>query len=163
MIRTPLLCLAIASTLVAQGPGWRLNRGRGWRQQGPVLTQLHQIRVERIQQALGIPEDRARAMADRWQAFDRDYMERHRQMRRVKLQVGDILVAPGSDTEKDARLRPILQQYLALRRQQHEQRQAFEGELMHGLTPLQQGRLVLLMDDLQRSLREALVDLRAGD
>ena len=52
----------------------------GWRQ-GPVLIQLHQIRTQRIQQTLGVSEDRARAIADRWTRFDQDSMERHRQMR----------------------------------------------------------------------------------
>ncbi|WP_005033737.1 hypothetical protein [Holophaga foetida] len=163
MIR-PLLCLVLASTLGAQGgPGMGGGRrGMGWRQ-GPVLIQLHQIRTQRIQQTLGVSEDRARAIADRWTRFDQDSMERHRQMRQLKQQLNGVLLGPGSEDEKNTRLKPLIQQFVILRRQQHDLRQSFESEIMNALTSVQQARMVILVDELQKSLREALKEGRSGE
>nr|WP_320131583.1 hypothetical protein [uncultured Holophaga sp.] len=160
MIRTTLLCLCIASSLPAQhGPGWRGGRTMGMRQ-GPILTQLYSMRVERIQQSLGVSAEQARIMADRWSRFDRDFLAKNRQARLLRAQINDIVVGPGGDPEKNTLLRPLIHQYTVLRREQHDLRDDFERDLLNGLTPLQQGRLVFLVDDIQRSLRQALADSR---
>ena len=163
MIR-PLLCLILASTLGAQGgPGMGGGRRRmGWHQ-GPILTQLHQIRTQRIQQSLGVSEERAKSIADRWSRFDQESLDRHHQLRQLKQQLNGILLGPGSDEEKNAKLKPLIQQFVTLRRQQHDLRQGFENEIMTSLTPAQQGRLVILVDELQKTLREALKEGHSGE
>jgi len=102
-------------------------------------------------------------MADRWGQFDREALERHRELRQIKQQINGILVGPGSDGEKSAKLRPLLDQFTRLRTQQQEKRQAFESEIVAPLTPVQRARMVFLVEDLQKSLREALREGRSGE
>jgi len=158
MIR-PLFCLLLAASLSAQGgPG--MGRGH-FRSQ--LMNQLSQIRAQRIQQTLGIPHDQARDIAERWGRFDQELMERQRQIRHLRLQVNGVLLGPGSDDEKNARLRPLLAQFSSLRRQQHDLRLSFESEIMGSLPPVQQARLIILVEDLQKNLREAVRSGRRGE
>jgi len=159
----PLFCLLLACTLGAQnGPGMGGRWGMG-HHQGPIMSQLRQIRIQRIQQTLGVSEDRARAIADRWGQYDQESMERHQQMRQLRQQLNGVLLGPGNDEGKSAKLKPLIQQFVTVRRQQLDLRQGFEGEIMHSLSPAQQARLIILVDDLQKSLKEALKEGRGGE
>ena len=46
--------------------------------QGFLGHRLRQIRMSRIQEVLNLSEDRARAIAARWERYDREFMERAR-------------------------------------------------------------------------------------
>jgi hypothetical protein len=128
-----------------------------------LMTQLLQMRTTRIQQTLGLPADKARAIAERWGRYDRDVMERIHQMGPIRTQCEEILRSPASEDEKNTRLKPLLDQYLALRSRQQEARQRFEEDIRSGLGSAQQVRLMLLVEELQRNLRESLREtLREG-
>jgi hypothetical protein len=149
----PLLILALSTTLLAQ-PGPRPSPD------GPILTQFFQIRSARIQQSLGLPEDRARVLAERWGRWDREVMDRLRQMNEVRGQFKQVLLASVSEEEKNARLKPLLERFLDLRRQQEDAKRRFEEEILVGLTPAQKVRLIVLVEDLQPKLRDLLRESR---
>jgi hypothetical protein len=149
----PLLILALSTTLLAQ-PSPRPSLD------GPILTQFFQIRCARIQQSLGLPEDRARVLADRWGRWDREVMDRLRQINEVRGQFNQVLLGVVSEEEKNARLKPLLERFLELRRQQEDAKRRFEEEILVGLTPAQKVRLIVLMEDLQPKLRGLLRESR---
>ena len=158
------LMFALPAALLAQEPNQPPNPGfsPGGAQEGRIMAQFYQMRVGRIQQALGLSEDRARALAERWGRWDRDFIDRARQMMQLRAQFNQVLVGPGSEDEKGARVKPLVDQYLALRQQQEEAKRRFEGEILQTLTPTQQARMILLVDEIQTRIRETLRDARRG-
>ena len=155
-MRLILLTAFAVLPLVAQGPPPE-RPGRGRRHGGQaMLERLHQLRLERLQQSMHLPEDTARALVDRWTAFDRESMERMRQIRHLHRRFEEILQGPGSDEDKNGRLRPLLEQFFTLRRQQMDLKHRFEEETRTLLQPAQQVRFILLMEDFQKDLRETL-------
>ena len=170
MFRSAILLLLPTLVLPAQGrlrgerprPFLMRREGRQDFKRDGIMGRLHQMRMNRIQQSLGVPEDKARAIADRWSQFDLDSMDRRQDMRRLREQVNAILVGSGSEDEKNTRLRPLLDQLAARQKQQQEARQVFEADIRAGLTPAQQGRFILLTEEFQRSMLEALAEQRQG-
>lgn len=124
------------------------------------MARLFQWRVNRIQGVLGVPEDRARLMAEKWGRWDREHMDRGQQTAELRKQFHQILMGPESEDEKNARLKPVMDQYMGLRRAQEAGRKQFEEEIRAGLAPAQQARLILVMEEIQQRLREGLKDAR---
>jgi hypothetical protein len=153
-----LLMFALAATLSAQQeppPGRAATEGH-------ILAQFYQLRVARIQQSLGLPEDRARAMAERWGRWDRDLMERGRQMMQLRAQFNQVLLGAGTEDEKSTKVKPLIDQFLDLRQQQEDAKHRFEAEILKSLTPAQQARMIILVEDIQSRIRETLRDARRG-
>ncbi len=157
-----MLCTTLLLTvpaLIQGGPGNPHPEPPGMKP-GPardrVMARISQIRAERLQQSLGLPEDKAKAIAARWQQLDLDGMDYRQRMRQIRQRVNDTLMGPGSEEDKNAKLRPMLEEHTNLRARQHNSRQKFEDEIRASLTPAQQGRLILLMEDLQHTIQEAL-------
>jgi hypothetical protein len=125
-----------------------------------IMAMLHQMRVARLQQSLGLSEDRAKAMAERWSRWDREFMERGRQMQLLRAQFNGILIGPGSEEEKGTRLKPLVEQFLGLRQQQDDAKRRFETEILQPLGPAQQARMILLVEDIQAKIRETLRENR---
>lgn len=170
MFRSAFLLFLPALVLPAQGrvrgerprPFLMRREGRHDFKRDGIMARLHQMRMNRIQKSLGVPEDKARILADRWSQFDRDSMDRRQDMRRLREQVNAILVGSGSEDEKNTRLRPLIDQLAARQKQQQEARQVFEADIRATLTPAQQGRFILLTEEFQRSMQEALAEQRHG-
>jgi len=155
-----LLIPFLATSLAAQqGPGAGPQPGRAF-QEGQLLAQFYELRVNRIRQSLGLPEDRARALAERWGGWDREFMERGRQMVQLRAQFNQLLLGPGSEDEKNAKARPLLDRFMELRRQQEEGKRRFEADILQGLPPAQQVRMILLVEDIQGRIRETLREAR---
>ena len=129
-------------------------------QEGQIMAQFFQLRVGRIQQSLGLPDDRARALAERWGRWDRDFIDRGRQMLQVRGQFNQILMGSGSEEEKSAKVKPLLDQFLDLRQQQEDGKRRFEGDILKTLSPAQQARMILLVEDIQGKIRETLREAR---
>lgn len=163
MFRSLLILILPAALLSAQGrlrperprPGPRAEARRELRRER-VTAIVHQLRMKRIQQSLGVPEDKARSIADRWAQFDQDSQERRQGMKKLREQVNGILVGPGSEEEKNAKLKPMVEQLAVLQKQQQGTKLAFEDDLRSTLSPAQQGRFILLMEELNRSILEAM-------
>jgi len=130
--------------------------------QARIQARLHRIRQEKIQESLGVPEGKAKAIADRWGQFDEDSLERRQGMRGARQQMQDLLMGPGSEEDKNGRVGPLMERYNRLHLQQQEARRRFEDDIRAMLTPVQQGRFIILMNDFQNKLREALPPNRAN-
>jgi len=154
-----MLMLAFATVLTAQEPVPPPGRAAA---EGHLLAQFYQLRVTRIQQTLGISEDRAKALAERWGRWDRDFIGRSRQMVQLRAQLNLILVGAGPEDEKNAKVKPLVDQFLDLRQQQEAAKRQFETEILKSLTPAQQARMILLVEDIQGRIRDTLREARRG-
>jgi hypothetical protein len=124
------------------------------------MVRLYQMRVNRIQQVVGLPEDRARVVAEKWSKWDREHMDRGQQAVDLRKQFNQVLLGPGSEEDKNAALKPIVDQFMALRREAEISRKNFEEDIRSGLTPAQQARLILVMEEIQQRLKEGLRDVK---
>jgi hypothetical protein len=122
------------------------------------MAQLHQFRAKRIQASLGVSEERAKAIADRWEQHDLESMGRRQEMKGLRDQINGILVGPGSEADKNRRLQPMVERLAVLRGQEQESKQKFMEDIRNSLTPAEQARFILLAEDLQRSVKEAIVE-----
>jgi len=125
-----------------------------------IVAQLHQLRKGKLQESLGLPEEKAKAIADRWSKFDADSVGRRQQMMQLRQQVNATLMGPGNEDEKNRKLQPIVDQITTLRQEQQRARDRFEADVSGTLSPAQQGRFLLLMDEFQKSLQDAIREQR---
>ena len=144
MLRPTLL---IASLAIAALPAFaQVDEGRP----------LARFRMDQLQQAVGLPEPQARAVVDRWARYDQDQFEKMRQIHQIRRQFNDILLGPGAEEDKNAKVRPLLEQFMELRRQQAELKVKFEDDIRARLSPAQQVRLILHVEEMQRRVADAL-------
>jgi hypothetical protein len=134
--------------------------------EGPIAVRLYQMRMSRIQQTLGLSEDRARVIVDRWKQYDREFVESASRINPLRHSFDEILRSPTSEEEKNTRLKPLLDQFLILHTQQDQSRHRFEDDIRANLSTAQQVRLILLVEDMHQelgeTLREAIRERRRG-
>jgi hypothetical protein len=143
MLRTALLSILSIAALSAQV-------------QAEDERPLARFRLEQLQQSVGLPEDQARAVVDRWTRYDRDQFERTKQIQQLRHRFNDILLGPGSEDEKNAKVRPLLDQFVELRRHQADLKFKFEDDIRGKLSPAQQVRLVIKVEEMQRRVADAM-------
>ena len=117
---------------------------------------LARFRMDQLQQTVGLPEDQARAVVDRWSRYDREQFEKTQQIQQLRRRFNDILLGPGSEEDKNAKVRPMLEQFVELRRQQADLKFKFEEDIRARLSPAQQVRLIIQVEDMQRRMLEAI-------
>lgn len=117
---------------------------------------LTRFRMEHLQQSVGLPEDQARTVVERWSRYDRDQFDRAQQIQALRRRFNEILMGPGSEEEKNAKIRPLLDQFVDLRRQQMDLKLKFEEDIRARLSPAQQVRLIMQVEELQRRVAEAV-------
>jgi hypothetical protein len=139
--------LPLAILLLVGGPGQaQTEEGRP----------LGRFRMEQLQQSVGLPESQARAVVERWARYDQDQFEKTRQIQQLRHRFNDILLGPGAEEEKNTKVRPLLEQYVEMRHQQAELKLRFEEDIRAKLTPAQQVRLILHVEEMQRRVSDAL-------
>lgn len=153
---TPLFLLFSTILCAQPGPMGRGDRPMPNLQEGPLAARLFKMRMTRIQQTLGLPEEQARSIAERWKRYDLEFMNSALRIDPLRQHFNEVLRGPGSEDEKNAQLKPILAQFLAQRGQQEQARHRFEEELRANLSTAQQVRLIILMEDLHHELGEIL-------
>jgi Spy/CpxP family protein refolding chaperone len=94
-------------------------------------------------------------VVERWSRYDQDQFEKTRQIQQIRHRFNDILLGPGAEEDKNAKVRPLLEQFVELRRQQVELKQKFEEDIRARLSPAQQVRLILHVEEMQRRVAEA--------
>lgn len=161
-VLTPLL-LAAQSAAPPAPPGKEPAGPKAGMRQELILARLHRLRMERLQQALGLSQDKAKVIADRWETFDLDGQARRQKMRLIRQQVNTILLSSLSEEEKNARMRPLVDQYAALRLEQNEAKRKFEDDITATLSPAQQGRFIIVVEEIQRAVMDAIHEQRGGD
>ena len=163
MFRTLLALTLPAALLVAQaGPeGERPRREEGERPgRARIAARLHAIRTRIIMNNLSVPETLAKGVSDRWGQFDFESHDRRQGMRAARQKVQDVLMGPGTEEEKNIKVLPAMNLFSGLQKQQKEAKQKFEEDIQRMLTPVQQGRFIILMDEFQRKLLEAMPEGR---
>jgi Spy/CpxP family protein refolding chaperone len=95
-------------------------------------------------------------VVERWSRYDRDRDDKTQQIHQIRRRFNDILLGPGSEEEKNAKVRPLLDQFVELRRQQADLKFRFEEDIRAKLSPAQQVRLILHVEEMQRRVVEAL-------
>ncbi len=159
MTKHMLIVMAAAATVMAQQGPPRQRRGGADPQAldaAAAAPWLMALRTQRISQTLGVPEERAKGIAQRWSVYDRDFLQRARQMMQLRNRFHQILMGPGNEEDKNAQLKPMLDQFIELRRQQQDLKQKFEDDIRSQLSTAQQVRLIILVDDLQKTIREGI-------
>ncbi len=141
----PLLLLAALATATLPGLA-QAGEGR------PLVR----FRLEQLQQSVGLPEEQARVVVERWSRYDRERDERTQQIHQIRRRFNDILLGPGTEEEKNTKVRPLLEQFVDLRRQQADLKVRFEEDIRARLSPAQQVRLILHVEEMQRRMVEAL-------
>ena len=144
MIR-PLLLLSLLA--MATLPTWA---------QADEGQPLARFRMDQLQQTVGLPEPQARIVVERWSRYDRELFDKTHQIQAIRRQFSDILLGPGTEEVKSLKVRPLLDQFVDLRRQQVELKQKFEDDIRARLSPSQQVRLILKVEEMQRRMLEAL-------
>lgn len=124
--------------------------------QGEEDRPLLRFRMDQLQQTVGLPEPQARAVVERWSRYDQDQFEKTKQIQQLRRRFNDILLGPGAEEDKSAKVRPLLDQYVELRRQQMELKLRFEDDIRAKLNPAQQVRLILQVEDMQRRMADAI-------
>ena len=164
MSRALFALLLPAAVLLGQGaPPASKDRGPKtelW--QGEILARLQRMRTERLQQALGIPEEKAKAIAGRWERYDLDNRDLRQRMRQLHQQVNGVLFGPLPEDDKNTRIKPMVEQYTALRQQQQDLKRKFEDDIRGSLTPAQQGRFLLAVEEIQHALIEEIRKQRSA-
>jgi hypothetical protein len=117
---------------------------------------LARFRLEQLQQSAGLPEAQAKAVVERWSRYDKDQFEKTQQIHAIRRRFNDILLGPGSEEEKNAKVTPLLEQFVELRRQQADLKFRFEDDIRAKLSPAQQVRLILQVEEMQRRVVEAI-------
>jgi hypothetical protein len=160
-----LLTLVLPVTFLAGQGSPPIPKERGpkaalWR--GEIMARLHRMRMERLQQSLGVSAEKAKNIADRWAQFDLDSRDLRQRMRQLHQQVNGILLSPLPEEEKNARISPLVEQFSTLRQQQQELKRKFEEDIRGSLTPAQQGRFMLVVEEIQRAIIEAIKEQKSG-
>ncbi len=154
----PLVSLSCALLAQPAGPAKRLARMEAQGEDGPLARQLMGVRVKQLKETMGLADPQAAAIAERWAAHDREIVQSTRQLNQLRSQFREILLGPGNEDEKSARLKPLMEQFLDLRRRQMEARGRFETEIRSGLSTAQQARLIMLVEEITRRLQEGLAN-----
>lgn len=144
--------LLVSASLLAQS--WPARPVRG--HDPGMMEGIQQMQTERLKHHLGIPEEKAKALANRWSRWIWEASAQGRKTRQLRGQLEDILRGPGSEEDKNARVKPVLDQFLVARQHQADSRRVFEEEIRTGLTPAQQARLIGMIDEFQRQLQEGM-------
>lgn len=156
MIQALLLTALLAQQPVPPGTPPPGQQGEERQDPGPLMR----FRANRLQEGLGINSAQADAIARRWGRFDLEHFQNQRQIAQLRLRFNDILMGPEPEDRKSAAIKPLLDQFMDLRNQQMEAKRRFEDDIRQGLSPAQQARLILMVDDLNKKVMDALRERR---
>lgn len=126
----------------------------------PDPRPLLRFRARRLQEGLGIDAAKAGSIAQRWAQFDQEHFQRQREIVALRLRFNDILMGPESEERKSILIKPLMDQFMGIRDQQMEAKRRFEDDIRQGLSPAQQARLILMVDDLNKKVLDALRERR---
>ena len=121
------------------------------------LRCLKEARVEQIKLRLDVPEERANAIAAKWAALEAPIRRMHREAMAVWRRMQFVIQEATPEKEKSRRIKPLFDNYIELRRELGIARQKLFTELpASGDSPIQQARLLLLMEEMERREREGI-------
>jgi hypothetical protein len=158
-MRTLAVVLCLPCLLAAQPAGGkRMARMEVQGEDGPLARQMMGFRIRQLRDVMGLTEAQAASIADRWAIHDREVIQNTRQLNQLREQFRGILLGPGSEEDKNLKLKPLLDQFLELRRKQMDSRARFETDIRAGLSIAQQARLIMLVEEFTRRLQEGMAN-----
>ena len=102
-MRIPLLILmatfAVTAVMAQQGPPRPRRDDPQALDAAAAAPWLMTLRTQRISQTLGVSDDKAKSIAQRWSVYDRDFLQRAHLMMQVRNQFYQILIGPGDEAD----------------------------------------------------------------
>ena len=121
------------------------------------LKSLKEARVEQIKTRLDVGEERAAAIATKWAELEAPIRRAHPETMSLWRQMQYIIQEASPEKEKSRKIKPILDQYIELRKEIPAAMQRLYRELPTMFdTPIQQARMMLLMEEMERKERSNL-------
>ncbi|MCL1908799.1 MAG: hypothetical protein FWG12_05465 [Holophagaceae bacterium] len=121
------------------------------------LKYLKEARAEQIKLRLGVSSKKASEIATKWAEMEIPIRSIHTESMAVWRQMQFIIQEASPEGEKSRKIKPLNDRYNDLHRQLAEARQNLFRELpMMGDTPIQQTRILFLMEEMERRERDGL-------
>jgi len=121
------------------------------------LRYLKEARVEQIKLRLGVSEERAGAIADKWAELESPIRQIQLAHMEVWRKMMFIVQEASPDKEKSRKIKPLNERYMELRKEMHDARLRLYTELPKmGDSPIQQARMLFVMEEMERKERDGL-------
>ena len=121
------------------------------------LKYLKDARIEQIKLRLRVSNERANAIATKWAEMEVPIRRIHMESMTIWRQMQFIIQEASPEREKSRKIKPLLDQYNSLHKQLSEERQNLYRALpMMGDSPIQQTRILFLMEEMERKERDGL-------
>jgi hypothetical protein len=121
------------------------------------LRYLKEARVEQIKLRLGVSEERASAIADKWAELESPIRQIQMAHMEVWRKMMFIVQEVSPDKEKSRKIKPLNERYMELRKEMHDAHLRLYTELPKmGDSPIQQARMLFVMEDMERKERDGL-------
>jgi hypothetical protein len=121
------------------------------------LKSLKEARAEQIRMRLDVTEGRAGAIVAMWADLEAPIRRIHVESMSLWRQMQSIVQDASPEKEKSRKIKPLYDQYMGLRKDLSAARQRLYHDLpAMGETPIQQARLLFLMEEMERKERDGL-------
>jgi hypothetical protein len=154
------------ATQPPQPPPPTLGSARDRRAQGALRPPMGDLRermrqglMKRMQKNLNLTDSQVASMEKKLEAREREMKGFNDKIRALQPKIQGIMKGGGSTEEKNAKLKPLVDEWFALRYQRDTvSREQFEQSFRAGLDPMQQVRLTLGMESLRDEMKNRLRD-----
>jgi len=120
---------------------------------------MRQGLMKRMQKNLNLTDSQVASMEKKLEAREREVKGFNDKIRALQPKIQGIMKGGGSTEEKNAKLKPLVDEWFALRYQRDTvSREQFEQSFRAGLDPMQQVRLTLGMESLRDEMKNRLRD-----
>ncbi|MEZ0120877.1 MAG: hypothetical protein SGVNAXEH_001028 [Holophagaceae bacterium] len=154
------------ATQPPQPPPPTLGSARDRRPQGALRPPMGDLRermrqglMKRMQKNLNLTDSQVASMEKKLEAREREVKGFNDKIRALQPKIQGIMKGGGSTEEKNAKLKPLVDEWFTLRYQRDTvSREQFEQSFRAGLDPMQQVRLTLGMESLRDEMKNRLRD-----
>ncbi len=143
-------------------PGNRRERraqGMGSQGRGDLRGKMRQALMKRMQKSLNLTDAQVASMEKKMAAHEVEMKGFNDKIEALQPKIQNIMKGSGSPEEKNAKLKPLVDEWFALR---HERdivsRAKFEQSFRTGLDPMQQIRMTMGMQKFRDELKNRLED-----
>jgi hypothetical protein len=147
------------TTQPPQPPPPTLGSVRDRKPQGALRERMRQGLMKRMQKNLNLTDSQVASMEKKLEAREREVKGFNDKIRALQPKIQGIMKGAGSTEEKNAKLKPLVDEWFALRYQRDTvSREQYEQNFRAGLDPMQQMRLTLGMESLRDEMKNRLRD-----
>jgi hypothetical protein len=121
------------------------------------LKSLKEARIDQIKLRLDVSDERANAIATKWAEHEAPIRRINIEGMSVWRQMQFIIQEATPEKEKSRKIKPLFDQYTTLRKELSQSRLRLYQELpTMGDSPIQQARILFLMEEMERKERDGL-------